>query len=103
MANQRRHYSPEEKVKILRFHLLENKPVSELCDQHGIHPTLFYQWQRAFFENGAAAFANRPHSRLVGGDKKTIQTLEDKLKRKNEVLSEVMEEMLRLKKELGES
>ena len=29
---------------------------SDLCDQHGIHPTMFYRWQKEFFENAAAAF-----------------------------------------------
>ena len=53
---QRRNHSGEEKVKILRLHLLEHKPVSELCEEHGIHPTLFYKWQKEFFENGAAVF-----------------------------------------------
>lgn len=53
---ERRHFSGQEKVKILRLHLLEGKQVSELCDQHKINPSLFYQWQRTFFENGARAF-----------------------------------------------
>lgn len=44
----RRQHSPEDKVRILRLHLLEHQPVSELCDQQGIHPTLFYQWQKPF-------------------------------------------------------
>ena len=42
----RKHFSPEEKVAILRRHLLEKVPVSELCDQHGIAPSVFYHWQR---------------------------------------------------------
>jgi transposase-like protein len=48
---KRRHFSPEDKIKILRLHLREGRPISELCDEHGIHPTLFYQWQKTFFEN----------------------------------------------------
>jgi transposase-like protein len=43
-------------VAILRLHLLEQKPVSDLCDPFGIQPNLFYRWQREFFENGATAF-----------------------------------------------
>ena len=54
----RRHYSPKEKVRILRLHLVEGTAVSQICDKEGIHPTLFYQWQRTFFENGAAAFSS---------------------------------------------
>src|SRR6202167_4417617 len=101
--NGRRHYSPAEKVKILRRHLLDGVPISEVCEQERINPTQFYQWQKTFFENGAAAFARQPHSRSVGKQEQTITALEDKLKRKDEVVSEIMEEMVRLKKELGES
>jgi transposase len=56
MKKQRKHYTPEEKVAILRRHLVEQIPISELCDKHGLQPTVFYRWQNEFFENGAAAF-----------------------------------------------
>lgn len=102
-ANSRRHYSPEEKVKVLRQHLLEGIPISEVCEKEGINPTLFYQWQKTFFENGAAAFARQPHSRSVGKTEQTIAALENKLKRKDEVIAEIMSEHIQLKKELGES
>ena len=36
-TNRRRHYAPEEKVKILRQHLLEGNPISEVCQQHQIN------------------------------------------------------------------
>jgi transposase len=61
MEKSRRHYSPQQ--SILREHLIEQVPISELCEKHHIHPTLFYQWQKTFFENGAAAFEReRPRS-----------------------------------------
>ena len=50
----RNRFTVQEKVAILRLHLLEHTPVSDLCDQHGIHPTMFYRWQKEFFENAAA-------------------------------------------------
>ncbi|MDH4164646.1 MAG: hypothetical protein OEW15_18450, partial [Nitrospirota bacterium] len=28
----------------------------DLCDQYQLQPTIFYQWQKQFFENGAATF-----------------------------------------------
>jgi transposase len=59
MKKQRKHYTPEEKVAILRRHLLEQVPVPELCDRQGLQPALFYHWQKEFFENGAAAFQKR--------------------------------------------
>jgi transposase-like protein len=91
-------------VAILRLHLLEKKPVSDLCDQHGIHPTLFYRWQKEFFENGAAAFENAGKRRnaVTEAKDRKIAALEEKLQQKNEVLAEVMQEYVQLKKELGE-
>jgi transposase-like protein len=53
MSNKTRKASTaEEKVSILRRHLLEHVPVSDLCDEYHLHPTQFYRWQRQFFENG---------------------------------------------------
>src|SRR4051812_47021407 len=93
----RKRFTSHEKVAILRLHLLEHTPVSDLCDQHGIHPTMFYRWQKEFFENASAAF--EPRSRRAGDAKdRRITLLEQKLQRKNEVLSELMEEHIQLKK-----
>lgn len=99
---ERRHFSGEEKVKVLRMHLLEGKPVSDLCEQHQINPSLFYQWQRTFFENGARAFEGSGNARSETKLEKQVEALEGRLQRKHEVLSELMEEHIRLKKELGE-
>ena len=52
MKKQRKHYTSEEKVAILRRHLLEKEPISKLCDELGLQPTVFYSWQKEFFENG---------------------------------------------------
>jgi transposase-like protein len=103
MARQRRSFTPEQKVALLRLHLLEKKPISDLCEEHQLSVNLFYLWQKQFFENGAAAFANSGKRLKASQDAKDrkIATLEDKLQRKNEVLSELMEEHVGLKKELG--
>jgi transposase len=104
MSDKRKHYSAPEKVNILRLHLLEKKPVSDLCDQYGLHPTLFYRWQKEFFENGAAAFekSDKPRKSLQEAKDRLIAALETKLQQKNEVLAEVMQEYVQLKKEHGE-
>jgi transposase len=104
MSRQRRHFTPEQKVAILRAHLLEKVPVSDLCQQHGIAVTNFYNWQKQFFENGQAAFTANDKRRKVDTDAKDrkITELEDKLRRKHEVLSELMEEHVQLKKARGE-
>jgi len=101
---QRKHFSGEQKVAILRRHLLEHIPVSDVCDELGLAPTMFYRWQKEFFENGAAAFERKSkrHKKQEGQQAQKVKGLEAKLVRKNEVLSELMEEHVKLKKELGE-
>src|SRR5437016_3902470 len=100
----RKHYSPEEKVAILRRHLVEKVPVSDLCDQHGIQPSVFYHWQKEFFENGHRAFTGngKRAKRAESIQAEKVGALESKLRRKNEVIAELMEDHVRLKKELGD-
>jgi len=101
MKRNRKHYTPKEKVAILRRHLLDHVPVSDLCDELNLQPTVFYRWQKEFFENGVNAFEKKaPHPN--SSTEKKIAALEEKLKRKNEVMGELMEEHIQLKKNLGE-
>jgi transposase-like protein len=104
MPRQRRHYTPEQKVALLRLHLLEKKPVSDICQENGLAVYLFYLWQKQLFENGTAAFETTGKRRKADQDAKgrTVVALQDELQRKHEVLSELMEEHVRLKNELGE-
>ena len=80
---------------------IDHVPVSDLCDEHQLSPTLFYIWQKQFFDNGPAAFERKVKA-SDGHLQQTIAALRDKLQRKNEVVAELMEEHIKLKKELGE-
>ena len=100
MAKQRKHYTAEEKVSILRRHLLERVPVSKLCDELSLQPTVFYRWQKEFFENGAAALGRQTRSDKAP-EQQRIASLERKLQRRNEVIAELMDEHLALKTGLG--
>jgi transposase-like protein len=102
VKKSRKHYTAEEKVAILRRHLLEGAVVSVLCDELGLQPTVFYRWQKEFFENGAAAF--QPKARASAqAEQARIEYLEKKIQRKDEVLAELMGEHVALKKVLGNS
>lgn len=105
MRKPRTHHTADEKVAILRRHLLEHVPVSKLCDEYHIQPTLFYRWQKEFFEKGGAAFeaGRNGRARQADAQDRRIETLEAKLRRKDEVLAELMEEHVALKKSLGEA
>ena len=99
----RRHFTAQEKVVIVKRHLLEGIAISTVCDEFQINPTLFYQWQRQLFENGHLAFENGRKARAVeDANVHKIQQLEAKLVRKNEVMAELMEAHTELKKSLGE-
>ena len=103
MNSERRHLNPQEKIAALKRHLLEGVPVSTICDDLGIAPTLFYRWQKELFENGHSLFENGRAAKAVDNAKdEKIQQLEAKLVRKNEVMAELMEAHTELKKSLGE-
>ncbi len=102
MPKQRRNFSGTEKMVILREHLIEKVTVSEVCDKHGLQPTMFYQWQKKLFENGAAVFGQpQRKSRQEAAEARRIAALEAKIQEKNEVLAELMGEHVALKKTLG--
>ena len=109
MSTTRRYFATEQKVAALRRHLLEKVPIAELCEELQIAPSLFYLWQREFFENGEAAFrsegkrADRQAERVEAVKDQKIAALEAKIRRKDEVLGELLEEHVKLKKSLGES
>jgi transposase len=102
-SKPRRHFGGPEKVAILKRHLVEKVPVSDLCDELDLYPTQFYSWLKDFFENGHLAFDTGRKSKAVeDANVQKIEKLEAKLRRKDEVLGELMEEHVTLKKSLGE-
>ena len=103
MRKKRKQYTAQEKVAILRKHLLEKIPVSELCDEYGLQPTVFYRWQKQLFEQAAETCFQRSQDSESGRLKRQITELEAKLTKKDEVLGEVMEEYVALKKTRGTS
>lgn len=94
----RRHFSAAQKAAIVKTHLVDKVPISDLCEKHEITPTQFYQWQKQLFEGAAAAFETRRKSGAPDAKDRRIDALEAKLANKNEVISELMEECVLLKK-----
>ena len=102
-SKPRRHFTGAEKVAILKRHLLDKVPVSNLCDEHQLYPNQFYTWLKEFFENGHAAFDNGRKAKAVEDQQqKKIEQLEATVQRRNAVMAELMEAHTLLKKELGE-
>lgn len=99
---ERRHFTGQQKAAIVKRHLVDGVAVSDLCDEHKILPTQFYQWQKQLFENGGAAFERKASPPGKSAPERRIEQLEAKLANKNEVIAELMEENVKAKKASGE-
>jgi len=102
-SRSRRQFTTEQKVAVLRRHLVDKVPVSALCEEYKLQPSVFYAWQKQVFDNLASALdtASPPSSRPTDKDRR-IEALEAKLVKKDNVIAEISEEFVALKKSLGE-
>lgn len=91
------------KIKALRMHIMDKKPVSEICQKMGIQPSVFYTWQNELFLRGGAVFEKKSGPRVVDRSQERITALEAKLAKKDGVIAELLQEHVELKKTLGAS
>jgi transposase len=105
-TKKRRHYTTEQKVAILKRHMVDKVPVSELCNELGLQPSVFYQWQKQALDNLAGALTSpAPASGPTKREKEQaheLAQLKARLAKKDEVIAEVTAELVHTKKELGE-
>jgi len=107
MTRSRRSFDDAQKLAIVRRHLIDKVAISDLAEEYNLQPTQIYQWQRQLFDNGTTAFQRsskkkKKDSRAEAIKDRKIAALEAKLKMKNEVVAELLEDHIKLKKELGE-
>ena len=108
-SKSRKKYTSEEKLAIVKSHLVGKRPVSEICEAYGIAPSLYYKWQQQLFEHGSEAFdvkgkegQMRRESQEQKRLREELEKTQAKLANKHEVLSELMSEHVALKKSLGD-
>lgn len=97
MSREKKNYTAEFKVQILREHLENQVLVGKLCEQHNLNPNLFYNWKKELFSGALATFSK---SKTPVQQNEKILRLEEKLKYKDSLISEIVEDNLRLKKKL---
>jgi transposase-like protein len=98
MDNKKR-LSGKEKMMVLR-ELLENKiQIGELAEKHKLHPNVIYNWKKTLFEKGEMLFEMKGE-RTSGKSEEKVIRLEEKLKNKDSLISEIVEDNIRLKKKL---
>ena len=110
MTKPKTYRSPEQKAAILRQHHLDKKAISDICETAGIQPSLFYYWQKQLFENAPRALdGQKPLSsreKALEAEnaalKARLAEREAKLAKKDQVIAEISEEYVALKKARGE-
>jgi len=103
MGKSRRKFTAEQKAAILREHLIEKVPVADLCDKHGLQPTVFYRWQKEMLENLVGLFERRGRESKTHDLREQLEVLREKLARKDAIIAEIMEDFVAVKKTLGEN
>jgi transposase-like protein len=101
----RRHFTTEQKVALLQRHLVDKEPVSKICEENQLQPSVFYDWLRQAFANLAGALAPEAATEASKREKELVartRELEAKLVKKDNVIAEISAEYVQLKKELGE-
>lgn len=98
MRKQKRQFRAEFKVQVLREHLENQIPVGKICEQYNIQPNLFYLWKKELFSGALETFSKKKTSKT---EEEKINRLEEKLKDKDSLISEIVEDNLRLKKKLN--
>lgn len=92
----RRQFSASIKMQILKEARTTNLSVSQVCAQHQISPTLFYQWERAAERGALAALQGQPRGRRQL--RPSEEHLLAEVQRLREVVAELSAENLQLKK-----
>ncbi len=95
-----REFTTEQKVQILRKHLLDRVPAKELCDEYEVPPTEFARWKQQFFENAEATF-EQSQEREPNSTERRAQAMEQKIQVIEKMLSDLRDHLTLLKKESG--
>jgi len=99
----RKRYTSEKKVEILREHLKNKIPVTEICSKYGITPAMFYRWEKELFEGAIETFSSSNSKKQNHSKSAREKKLEEKITKQQEVIGWLTEENLKLKKNIGEA
>ena len=97
---KKRHYTSEEKTKILREHLENQVPISELAEEYGFSPNVFYIWKKQLFETASENIGKKrkKDTKVQSKAEKRIAELELLLSVRETLISELVQENMDLKK-----
>jgi transposase len=91
----RRHYSAEEKIRIVLEGLRGEDSIAELCRREGINSNVYYRWSKEFLEAGKKRLSGDTVREATSDEVKQLRTEATALK---EMLAELLMENRVLKK-----
>ena len=91
----RRHYSAEEKIRIVLEGLRGEDSIAELCRREGINSNIYYRWSKEFLEAGKKRLSGDTVREATPDEVKQLRTEATALK---ETLAELLMENRVLKK-----
>jgi transposase-like protein len=98
---ERKHYSPEQKVIIVRELLENNVPISQLAEKYQVHPNDIYNWKKKLFEGAKELFKSTPvNQKQKTAELKRIEKLEAKLRDRDEAIAMLLKENIEIKKSI---
>jgi transposase-like protein len=95
---KRKRYTAEEKIKVLRELQEDGLTISQIAEKYEIHPNCIFKWRKQHLEMGVQSFKTTRKDITNKAKDRKIASLEDKIKHKDEVIAELAEELLALKK-----
>ncbi|MEX0929439.1 MAG: transposase [Balneolales bacterium] len=98
LQKRRSNFTPDEKIAILRERLINGVSVSIICDTYSIQPSQYYTWQKQLFINGTIVFQNNGDSQTRSLEQENTR-LRAKIIEKDEVIAEVIQEYVKLKRD----
>ena len=98
---QRKHYTPEQKFKMVKDILKSGMSLSDIQKRYGVSPQNFYRWQEEFFEGALERFRTGKQGPTSSELRKINELTRDNEKMKT-VIAEITSENIQLKKTFGE-
>lgn len=96
---EKKRYTAEQKVIILRELLENNTPISQVAEKYQVHVNDIYNWKKKLFENASSIFEGKQ----TGTDKtqqKKIELMEAKLRKNADAINWLLSENIELKKNI---
>jgi transposase-like protein len=101
-VNRRRHYTPDQKFKIIKEQMTTKTAVSEICKKYGISPAGFYRWQEQFLKAALEGFKKSDHG-PTKAELRKIEEQQRRIRKMETAITEIVQENIELKKSLGAS